>query len=206
MITYHCDTNVTLHTTLKFQQNKDCIKAYNSIMRRLQYSKHVVMLQVIDKEASAEYKRVIEEDWNYTYQLVPPDFHRRNSAERAIRTFKGNFLAILDSINPSLPKFLWDKLLPQTELTLNLLHQSTLKATLSDWEHFDGSLNFDAYPLGPLGCRVIIHNNPSTQKTWDFCGREGFNVIQNPNHYRCFQVVDQKTKALVISNTVEFRH
>ena len=95
-------------------------------MRRLQYRNHVVTLQVLDNKASAEYKCVIEEDCNCAYQLVPPGFHRRNAAERAIRTFKAHFLAILSGVDPSFSKFLWVKLLPQTELTLNLLRQSVL--------------------------------------------------------------------------------
>ena len=61
---------------------------------------HRVNLQILDNEASGEYKRTIEEVWKSTYQLVPPDMHRRNAAERAIRTFKAHFLAILAGVSP----------------------------------------------------------------------------------------------------------
>ena len=46
------------------------------------------------------------------YQLVPAHIHRRNAAERAIRTFKAHFLAILAGVVEDFPKYLWDLLLP----------------------------------------------------------------------------------------------
>jgi hypothetical protein len=38
--------------------------------------------------------------------LVPPHCHRRNAAERAIRTFKKHFVARLSSVDPSFPMHL----------------------------------------------------------------------------------------------------
>jgi hypothetical protein len=47
------------------------------------------------------------------YQLVSPHCHRRNAAERAIRTLNENFVAGLSSVDPYLPMHLWYRLLPQ---------------------------------------------------------------------------------------------
>ena len=41
----------------------------------------------------------MKKKWGVTYQLVPPDMHRRNAAERAIRTFKAYFLTILVGVS-----------------------------------------------------------------------------------------------------------
>jgi hypothetical protein len=90
-------------------------------MERLRARGHTVDHQVLDNEASTEYRSVITQDWKCTFQLVPPDLHHHNIAERAIQTFKAHFLSILAGISSSFPNYLWDKLLPQTELTLNLL-------------------------------------------------------------------------------------
>ena len=81
---------------------------------------HGVDLQILDNECSSAYKLHIKEKWGAKFQLVPPDVHRRNIAERSIRTFKENLLAILSGISDSFPNYLWDWLLTQTELTLNL--------------------------------------------------------------------------------------
>jgi hypothetical protein len=55
------------------------------------------------------------------YQLAPPGIHRRNSAERAIQTWKDHFITGLCTTNPHFPIYLWDKLIPQANTTLNLL-------------------------------------------------------------------------------------
>jgi hypothetical protein len=52
---------------------------------------------------------------------MPPKMHHCNRAERAIRTFKDHFLSILAGVDQSFPPYLWDLLVPQAELTLNLL-------------------------------------------------------------------------------------
>ena len=107
-------------------------------MQRLTDNKLSVDLQILDNEASADYKRAIKKKWNANYQLVPPNTHQSNAAERAIHTFKAHFLSILAGINPDSPRNLWDLLLPQTELTLNFLRQATLYPTRSAWSYFHG--------------------------------------------------------------------
>ena len=69
-----------------------------------------------------------------------------------------------------------------------------------------GSFDFAATPMGPLGCRVIIHKKPSKHKSWDHRGRDGFYVGYALESYRCFKAVDSKTKDASISDRVEFMH
>ena len=116
-------------------------------MTRLAARGHSVDLQILDNEASSAYKEAITFKWNATFQLVPPDMHRRKRAEHAIRTFKDHFLAILAGVDSAFPPYLWDLLLPQAELTLNLLRQSTLNPRISAWECFQGPFDFNKMPL-----------------------------------------------------------
>ena len=74
---------------------------------------HHVDVQILDNEVSTEFKKTIIKYWGATYQLVPPNVHRRNIAERAVITFKAYFLAILAGVDPELPKCMWDNLLVQ---------------------------------------------------------------------------------------------
>jgi hypothetical protein len=99
-----------------------------------------VDLQILDNEAILAYKEAITFKWNITFQLVPPDMHRRNWAERTICIFKDHLLAILAGIDAAFPPYLWDLLLPQAELTLNLLQQATLNPWISAWKLFSGAL------------------------------------------------------------------
>ena len=123
MVAYHCDSNAIFFAPFKTRKDKHRLEAYKSIMTRLRKNGMSVNLKIIDNEASSKFKHLITEDLGIKYQLAPPDIHRRNAAERAIRTFKANFLSILEGIAPDLPKFLWEHLLPQTEMPLKFLRQ-----------------------------------------------------------------------------------
>ena len=63
-------------------------------MQRLKDNDLIVDLQILDNQCSKEYKNLMREKWGVTYQLVPPNMHRRNAGERAMRTFKAHTLAI----------------------------------------------------------------------------------------------------------------
>ena len=141
-------------------------------MKRLDDCVHQVDVQILDNEVSADFRRTIVDDWGDTYQLVPPNVYQRNIAERAIRTFKAHFLSVLAGVDPTFPKFMWDNLLAQTELTLNHRCQATLNPSMSEWEYFNGAFEYAATPLGPIGCKIIIHTTSNNRKSWDQRGRE----------------------------------
>ena len=143
-------------------------------MHRLTFRGQKFNLQIIYNEVSSEHKHFIKECWNITYQIVPPDIHQRNAAECTNFTFKDHFLSILAGINNAFPKYLWDLLSEQADLTLNLLLQSTLNPRISAWAYYNVPSESNATLLGPIGCRVIIHKNPSTRISWDFRGKDGF--------------------------------
>jgi hypothetical protein len=133
--------------------------------------------------------------------------HHQNRYERAICTFKDHFLAILAGVDSAFPLYLWDLLLSQAELTLNLLHQAMLNARISVWEFFQGSFDFNKTPLGPIvGCRILIHAKMATRQSWDFCIKPGFYIGPALDSYRCFKLVKTNTKSQVILDTIEFFH
>ena len=100
--------------------------------------------------------------------------NQRNAAERAILSFKAHFLAILAGEASDFLRSLWDLLLPQTEMTLNMLRQAAPEPAVSAWDFFSGKkINYGATPLGPLGINVIVHANPGRRKSWDFRGKDG---------------------------------
>jgi len=131
MIAFHADGSLIIQQAFKTKSDRHRIAAYNLIMTRLAARGLSVDLQILDNEASSAYKDAITFKWNATFQLVPLDMHHRNRVERAIRTFKDHFLAILAGVDAAFPSYLWDLLLPQAELTLNLLRQATLNPRIS---------------------------------------------------------------------------
>ena len=141
-----------------------------------------------------------------TFQIVPLYVYRRNTAERAIRTSKAHFLAILAGVDKAFPISLWDILPPQTGLTLNLLLQAIIAPEISVWEYYNGPINYNATPFSLIGCKVAIHNKPGQLNTWDFRAHDGLGIGSALHHYHFHTVVDTTTKAVFISNTVEFYH
>jgi hypothetical protein len=162
-------------------------------MHRLASRGHDVDLQILDNEVSTLFQAIIVDKWNVRYQLIPTDVHRCNAAEQAIQTFKFHFLAIIVSLPPTFPRYLWDLLLPQTELTHNLLRQPSITPSMSAWEHFNGAFDYNATPLLPLSCPIITYNKPAMCRTWDFRGSDGFYVGISLEHYCCHCVIDAKT-------------
>ena len=146
------------------------------------------------------------DDWGGSYQLVLPNVHRRNVAERAIRTLKAHFLEILTGVDPDFPKFMWDNLLIQTELTINLLIQATLNPIIFAWEYYNGEFDYTEIPLGPIGCNIMIHTTSNKRKSLDQRLREVFSVGPALKHYCCIKAFDGKTKALIITDTAKYLH
>jgi hypothetical protein len=206
MIGYHMDGNLILQQAFQTKVDKHHIPAFNTIMARLADRGLSVDLNIRDNEASADFKWVITEPWKTKFQLVLPDMYRRNKAKRMVRHFKNHFLSILAGVDAAFPLFLWDPLLPQAVLTINLLRQATINPKISAWEFFNGPFDFNKTPLAHMGCRVLIHAKPAMHRSWDYRAKQGFYVGPALNHYRCYELVKSETKQKVISDTVKFRH
>jgi hypothetical protein len=105
---------------MKSRSTSEWVKAYDIIHQEITAKGFKPKLQTLDKKASAALKNFSTTN-DVGYQLVPPHYHRRNEAEKAIHTLKKHFVTGLVSVYPDFPLYLWDRLLPQEELTLNLL-------------------------------------------------------------------------------------
>jgi hypothetical protein len=159
MVCYIYDCNYIKVIPMKSRSASECVKAYDSVHQELTVKGFKPKLQTLDNEASAALKNFFTEN-DIAYQLVPPHCHRRNAAERAIGTFKEHFVAGLSSVHPSFPLRLWDRLLPQAEITLNLLRTSRLHPRLSAAAHFHGLVDYNKTDFAPSGCKIIAHEKP----------------------------------------------
>jgi hypothetical protein len=159
---------------------------------------------IMDNEASADYKKVIRK--NCTIQLVPPNNHRRNLAERAIQTFKSHFIAIIAGVDDTFPMRLWDKLLPQTIITLNLLRQSNAVPSISAYQYVRGTFDYNKTPLGPMGSAVQMHKRRENRGTWAERSINGWYLGTSQEHYQYHIIHVKITKSERISDTVFFKH
>jgi hypothetical protein len=123
MVCYIYDSNYMKVVPMKSSSASEWVKVYDSIHQELTFKGFKPKLKTLDNEASTVLKNFFTVN-DIAYNLVPPHCHRRNAAERAIRTFKKHLVAGLSSVDPSFPMHLWDRLLPQAEITLSLLRTS----------------------------------------------------------------------------------
>jgi hypothetical protein len=164
MVCYVYEFNYVKVIPMKSRSASEWFKAYDTIHKELTVKGFKSKLQTLDNEASAALKNFFTAN-DVDYQLAPPHCHRRNAAERAIRTFKEHFVAGLSSVDPTFPLHLWDRLLLQAEITLNLLRTSRLHPQLSAAAHFHGLVDYNKTAFAPPGCKIIAHEQPGKRRT-----------------------------------------
>jgi hypothetical protein len=120
MVMVEIDSSAILVEPIKNRTDAELTRAYSALMLRLRRAGVTPRKHVLDNEISSAMKDLIRDTYKMTLELVPPGCHRRNAAEVAIRNFKSHFLSVLAGVADDFPLKLWDKLLPQTEITLNL--------------------------------------------------------------------------------------
>jgi hypothetical protein len=125
---------------------------------------------------------------------APPKEHRANIAERAIRTFKNQFISILCSVDSNFPMTKWDRLVPQTTLTLNLLRSSRIHRSLSACASLFGNYDFNRTPIAPPGTKVVAHVRAEA------CTAFG----HSPEHCRCYKCYFHDTVSKRDVLTVDF--
>jgi hypothetical protein len=202
-VLYDYDSN-SIHAKPIPNRKQASIKtAYETVLRLLQRRGLRPKLHRLDNEASQLLKDFMTDEY-VDYQLTPPGLHRRNWAERAIQTFKNHFISGLCSTHPDFPLNLWDKLLPQATLTLNLLRPSRINPKLSAYAQICGAFNFDKTPLAPPGIKVHTHERAEGRETFSVHSARDYYVGPCLHYYRCYNVWIPTMNSICIANTVDW--
>ena len=202
-VLYDFDSNAIFSEPMRNRTGIEILRCYKKIYELLVSRGLRPQLHKLDNEASTVLKKFLI-NTGTDYQLAPPHIHRRNAAERAIRTFKNHLIAGLCTVDANFPLHLWDRLLPQACITLNLLRTSRINPKLSAYAQVYGNFDFNRTPLAPPGTKAIIHEKPSQRKSWDKHGQLGWYIGPAMEHYRCYKVYVNKTNAERVGDTVEF--
>jgi hypothetical protein len=202
-VLYDYDTNSIMKEPVKSRGDQEMVRAYTKLIQELVDHGFNPRLQRLDNECANALCSLLNQH-DIQFQLAPPRVHLRNAAERSIQTFKNHFIAGLCSVDPNFPLRLWDRLLPQVTITLNLVRQSRLNPKVSAYAHLYGHYDFNQAPMAPPGTRVIAHEKPKQRASWDPHGVDGWYLGPAPDHYRCYRVHINKTRSDRIVDTVEF--
>jgi hypothetical protein len=180
----------------------DYTRAYGDLLDFFAERKKKVTVIKLDNEKSAEVEDMFRQrDTEYAY--VPPGNHRTLKAERAIRAAKNHIIAMLCTADDEFPMYLWDKVLPQAELTIKHLRECKSNPAVSAYEGmFNKKYDFDAHPIAPVGIKVIVHDKPDNRASWDAHGVEGFYLGPALDHYRCWRAWIKSTRSVRVSDTM----
>ena len=141
------------------------IRARGAVLFRMKLQHIFPLSQILDNEISTAYKEEIRHT-GMTYQLVPPDDHRRNLAERAIRTWKNHFVRVLSGTSSTSPLHLWCRIIPQAERQLLLLSHSNVNTHISYYAHVYGQHDYSAEPFVPISTEYLVHDKPQRRQTF----------------------------------------
>jgi hypothetical protein len=122
MVIHHVDSNSLWAETLKDNTGSKLILGRAWALEHMRKAGIIPKHQFLDNQASVGYKKAISNS-DMTYELVPPDDHQHNMAEKAIQTLKDHFVGVLSGCAPTFLLHLWCQLLPQVEQQLLLLQQ-----------------------------------------------------------------------------------
>jgi hypothetical protein len=187
LVVYDCDSNSILVEPMRNRTGACILNAFKVVHTRLVTAGLRPHLQRLNNECSTALKAFLTSEI-IAHQLVPPGLHRRNAAERAIRTLKNHFIAGLCSVDKNFPLHLWDKLLPQAKTTLNLLRGSRIIPKLSAYAQLHDPFDYNRTPMAPPGICVLVHVKLQDRTTWSPHGEDGWYTGPALESYRCFTV------------------
>ena len=202
---YDIDSNYIHVVPMKSRRADEMVRAFAEAYQVLREQGFRANKIKLDNEISQQFKDHLK-DYNddITYELVSPGNHRSNPAERAIQDFKSHFISMLSGADESFPDNCWDLLLPQCNITLNLLRASSIQPKLSTYAQIHGNFDYNKTPLAPAGCKSIIHDRPNERPRWANHGTPGFYIGPALEHYRNYRCYVPTTRSQRTSDTVEF--
>ena len=156
MVVVEIDSNAIPVKPINNCKYEELTQAYRAIMLRLQRAVMIPRKHILDNDVSESLKTIIQDEYKIQLELVPPGTHLRNAAEVAIRNFKAHLLSILAVTAPYFPPSLWDRLLRQAEITINLLRQSNATSNVSAYAHLSGPFNYNKISISPMDISVQI--------------------------------------------------
>ena len=188
---------------MKSREAGELLRAFTTVTGILTNAGFKPCLHTIDNECPQSLTQYMYTK-SIDFQRTPPGIHRRNAGERAIRTYKNHLIAGLATTHPDFPLSLWDYLIEQSNITINLLRGSRMNPKLSAYAQIFGPFDFNKNPLAPPGTHVLAHEKPTNRKTWDPKGQDGWYVGPAMESYRCYKVWIWQTRGIRTVDTLSW--
>jgi hypothetical protein len=87
-------------------------------------------------------------------------------------------------VDPDFPMHLWDRLLSQAEMLLNLFRTSNFHPQFTAAEYVHSLIDYKHIAFSPRGrCNIIAHEKPSQRRTLETHGQPGYSLGTAMHHY-----------------------
>ncbi len=118
MVDIHLDANYIFCKLMKNKTEGEMITAYQKMVDKMKLLALRLKHHRLDNKCLVAFKAHIAKN-GMPHKLVPPDCHRCNITELAIKTFKNHFVSILSRVDNRFPLSMWYHLVRPAELTIN---------------------------------------------------------------------------------------
>ena len=189
--------------SIKDQTDASMVEAFQDIYQYLESKGFKPKLDVMDNQCSKAVQKFIKAT-GADIQLVTPDDHRVNAAERAIQTWKNHWIAGMGTLDPNCPIQLWWQFIEEAQDTLNLLRVSRVNPKLSAYAVLEGQFNYNKTPLAPVGTKALVFLDPDKQNTWESHAIDAWYTGPAKMHYRNYRFYIPETRGYRISGSAKF--
>ena len=202
-VAYEYRSNAILVRALQDETDKSMVEAFQDIYKYFTERGFKPKLNVMDNQCSKAVQAFIKST-GADIQLVNPDDHRVNAAERAIQTWKNHWIAGMGTLDPNCPIQLWCQFIEQGQDTLNMLRVSRINSKLSSYAALEGQFNFNKTPLAPVGTKALVFLDPNKRNTWQSHAVDAWYVGPAKQHYRNYKFFIPETKGYRITGSAKF--
>jgi hypothetical protein len=202
-VAYEYRSNAILVQALRDETDKSMVEAFQDIYTYLTERGFKPKLNVMDNQCSRAVQAYIKST-GAEVQLVNPDDHWVNAAERAIQTRKNHWIAGMGTLDPNCPLQLWCQFIEQGQDTLNMLKVSRINPKLSSYVALKGQFDFNKTPLVLVGTKALVFPDPNKRNTWQSHSINAWYVGPAKQHYRNYKFFIPETKGYRISGSAKF--
>ena len=160
--------------------------------------------RVLINKCSAKMKAIIRKMCQL--KILQSYCHRQTSLMLLLNISRRIFYSFLAGVDDYLPKFLWDKLLLQAELTVNLLQQANVNAKLSAHSYLCSPFEYNHFSWTMLGYAIQVHIPPDFHSSLGNRERKVWCIRCAWDHYQLHMYDNRMTKRDKVLGAVKFKH
>ena len=111
---------------------------------------------------------------------------------------------MLCTTDPNFPLYMFEKLVDQAELTLNLMRGSPFSPHVSAWHALRGPYVYSNTPIAPPCMKIVCFESADGRLSWATHGVDGYYVGPALDHHRCYKVYITETRATRVTGQLSW--